>query len=467
MQLISLQFLIFLPVMAFIYFLIPAKLRYLWLFLMSWAFYLSLDLKGFPMLLFTSLSTYIGARVMEKQEGNKRKAILACVIGANLLILALSKYAGISILSAVGMSFFMFMAIGYMVDVYRGNIYAEKNFFILSLFVSFFPQVTSGPIERAGHMFRQFREPHDFSYDKMRDGLLQMMWGYFMKMIIADRCAILVSAIYADPVKYAGTATLVASILYTFEIYCDFGGYSNIAIGCAKVLGFDLMKNFDAPYLSGNVQEFWRRWHISLSSWFKDYLYIPLGGNRKGTVRKYINILIVFILSGLWHGANYTFAIWGLLHGLYQVIGHILMPAREKLCAAFKVETTTFSHRVLKILITFMLVNLAWIFFRVQDFGSAVYMVTHILKPEPWFITKGTLYNLGLDRTNVLLLFSSIALLIGVDITNKKGIVISEKIKNQGIWLRWLIYIAAVTFIVTCGIWGPGYDAAGFIYQNF
>nr|WP_044913864.1 MBOAT family O-acyltransferase [Butyrivibrio sp. WCE2006] len=467
MQLISLQFLIFLPVMAFIYFLIPAKLRYLWLFLMSWAFYLSLDLKGFPMLLFTSLSTYIGARVMEKQEGNKKKAILACVIGANLLILALSKYAGISILSAVGMSFFMFMAIGYMVDVYRGNIYAEKNFFILSLFVSFFPQVTSGPIERAGHMFRQFREPHDFSYDKMRDGLLQMMWGYFMKMIIADRCAILVSAIYADPVKYAGTATLVASILYTFEIYCDFGGYSNIAIGCAKVLGFDLMKNFDAPYLSGNVQEFWRRWHISLSSWFKDYLYIPLGGNRKGTVRKYINILIVFILSGLWHGANYTFAIWGLLHGLYQVIGHILMPAREKLCAAFKVETTSFSHRVLKILITFMLVNLAWIFFRVQDFGSAVYMVTHILKPEPWFITKGTLYNLGLDRTNVLLLFSSIALLIGVDIANKKGIVISEKIKNQGIWLRWLIYIAAVTFIVTCGIWGPGYDAAGFIYQNF
>ncbi|WP_196814169.1 MBOAT family O-acyltransferase [Butyrivibrio sp. LC3010] len=404
---------------------------------------------------------------MEKQEGNKRKAILACVIGANLLILALSKYAGISILSAVGMSFFMFMAIGYMVDVYRGNIYAEKNFFILSLFVSFFPQVTSGPIERAGHMFRQFREPHDFSYDKMRDGLLQMMWGYFMKMIIADRCAILVSAIYADPVKYAGTATLVASILYTFEIYCDFGGYSNIAIGCAKVLGFDLMKNFDAPYLSGNVQEFWRRWHISLSSWFKDYLYIPLGGNRKGTARKYINILIVFILSGLWHGANYTFAIWGLLHGLYQVIGHILMPAREKLCAAFKVETTSFSHRVLKILITFMLVNLAWIFFRVQDFGSAVYMVTHILKPEPWFITKGTLYNLGLDRTNVLLLFSSIALLIGVDIANKKGIVISEKIKNQGIWLRWLIYIAAVTFIVTCGIWGPGYDAAGFIYQNF
>ncbi|WP_197029577.1 MBOAT family O-acyltransferase [Butyrivibrio sp. AE3004] len=434
---------------------------------MSWAFYLSLDLRGFPMLLFTSVSAYVGARIIEKIEGKKKKAVLAITIGANLLILALSKYAGISLLSAVGMSFFMFMAIGYLVDVYRGDLYAEKNFFLLSLFISFFPQVTSGPIERAGHMLRQFREPKNFSYDKMRDGLLQMMWGYFMKMIIADRCAILVSAIYSDPVKYAGTATLIASILYTFEIYCDFGGYSNIAIGCAKVLGFDLMKNFDAPYLSSNVQEFWRRWHISLSSWFKDYLYIPLGGNRKGTTRKYINILIVFILSGLWHGANYTFAIWGLLHGMYQVAGHALMPVRERLCESFKVEKNSFSHRFLKIIITFLLVNLAWIFFRVQDFKTAIYMVTHILKPAPWFISKGMLYGLGLDRQNVLLLFAAIGLLIGADVANKRGICIADKIKNQGIWLRWLIYIAAITFIVTCGIWGPGYDAAGFIYQNF
>ncbi|WP_196808785.1 MBOAT family O-acyltransferase [Butyrivibrio sp. FC2001] len=404
---------------------------------------------------------------MEKFEDAKRKAVLAVVIISNLIILGLSKYSGLTFLSAVGMSFFMFMAIGYMVDVYRGDLYAEKNFFILALFISFFPQITSGPIERAGHMLRQFREPNDFSYERMRDGLLQMMWGYFMKMVIADRCAIIVGTIYGDPVKYAGTATLIASILYTFEIYCDFGGYSNIAIGCAKVLGFDLMKNFNAPYLSANVQEFWRRWHISLSSWFKDYVYIPLGGNRKGKTRKYINILIVFILSGIWHGANYTFAIWGLLHGVYQVAGHMLAPAREKLCEVFKVQKNSFSHRLIKIIITFMLVNIAWIFFRVQDIKAAVYMVLNIWKPAPWFISKGTIYELGLDRPNVLLLMASIGLLIGVDIANKYGISIAEKIKNQGIWLRWLIYIAAVVLIVTCGIWGPGYDAAGFIYQNF
>ncbi|WP_026498273.1 MBOAT family O-acyltransferase [Butyrivibrio sp. WCD2001] len=467
MQLISIQFLIFLPVMAFIYFLIPEKVRYIWLFLISWAFYLSLDLRGFPVLLFTSVSTYVGGRLLEKLEGGKKKAVLAVVICANLLVLALSKYTGLTFLSAAGMSFFMFMAIGYLVDVYRGDLYAEKNFLLLSLFISFFPQVTSGPIERAGHMLRQFRTPQNFSYDRMRDGLLQMMWGYFMKMVIADRCAILVSSIYADPVKYAGTATLIASILYTFEIYCDFGGYSNIAIGCAKVLGFDLMKNFDAPYTSATVQEFWRRWHISLSSWFKDYLYIPLGGNRKGTVRKYINILIVFVLSGLWHGATYTFAIWGLLHGIYQVLGHVLKPLRDRLCDTFNVVRNSFSHRLLKTLITFMLVNIAWIFFRVQDFASALYMVLHIWKPAPWFISKGTIYELGLDRPNVLLLLMSIGLLIGVDIANKHGIKVAEKITTQGIWLRWLIYIAAVTLIVTCGIWGPGYDAAGFIYQNF
>ena len=467
MQLISAQFLIFLPIMALIYFLIPAKFRYIWLFLISWGFYLSLDLRGFPVLLFTTVSTYVGGLLIEKLEGGKKKAVLAVVILANLTVLALAKYTGLTFLAAAGMSFFMFMAIGYLIDVYRGDLYAEKNYLLLSLFISFFPQVTSGPIERAGHMLRQFRNPLNFSYDRMRDGLLQMMWGYFMKMVIADRCAILVSAIYAEPVRYAGTATLIASILYTFEIYCDFSGYSNIAIGCARILGFDLMKNFDAPYMSSSIQEFWRRWHISLSSWFRDYVYIPLGGNRKGTARKYVNILIVFILSGLWHGATYTFAIWGLLHGIYQVAGHILKPVKEKLCEMFQVQTNSFSHRLLRIVVTFTLVNIAWIFFRVQDFSSAVYMVLHIFKPAPWFISKGTIYELGLDRPNVLLLLISICILIGVDIANKHEIKIAERITRQGIWLRWLIYIVAVTVIITCGIWGPGYDAAGFIYQNF
>ncbi len=467
MQLISLQFLIFLPIVALLNYIIPARFRYIWLFLTSACFYASLDVKGIPVLLFTIITTYVSGLIMEKKEGNIRKAVLFIAVILNLSVLGMSKYSGISLFGAIGISFFMFMAISYCGDVYKGKTAAEKNIVRYALFVSFFPNVTSGPIERAGHMIPQFKEPKDFDYERMRDGLLQMLWGYFMKLIIADRCAILVASIYANPEEFAGTATLVGSILYTFEIYCDFAGYSNIAIGCAKVLGYDLIKNFDSPYLSESIAEFWRRWHISLSTWFRDYVYIPLGGNRKGTVRKYINVLIVFLLSGIWHGAGLSFAMWGLLHGMYQVLGFVFKPIRDKFCSIFNVDRKSFSHRLLRIVITFMLVNIAWIFFRVTDFKAAIYMVSHLFIPDPGFITEGRLYNLGLDRPNVLLLAASIDLLIAADIANLAGISIREKIAGQGIWLRWFIYIAAVVLVVTCGIWGPGYDETGFIYVQF
>ncbi len=467
MQLISFSFLLFLPVAAVLYYIIPRKFGYIWLFLVSLCFYVSLDITGLPVLAFTAVSTYFAGILLDKRGKGQGRIILAVVIGANLLILALSKYTALNLFGAVGISFFMFMAISYCVDVYRGDIKAEKNLIMYTLFVSFFPNVTSGPIERAGNMLPQFREPKTFDYDRMRDGLLQMLWGYFMKLVIADRCAVMVETIYSDPHEFAGTATLIASILYTFEIYCDFGGYSNIAIGCARILGIDLMKNFDAPYLSGSIAEFWRRWHISLSSWFRDYVYIPLGGNRKGTIRKYINVLIVFLLSGIWHGAGLSFAVWGLLHGLYQVIGFCLKPVRDKLCKMFKINRDGFSHRLIKVAITFVLVDIAWIFFRVTDFQAALYMVSHLFEFTPWVLADGSLYALGLDRPNVLLLFVSIGVLIASDIASAGGICIREKILSQELWLRWIICIAAVVFVVTCGIWGPGYDETGFIYAQF
>ena len=467
MQLISAQFLVFLPAVALFYYLIPNKFKYIWLFLTGICFYAAMDVWGLPVLAFTILTTYLAGRMLGSETVKNRKAVLFCAIGVNLLILALSKYTALTFLGAVGISFFMFMSISYCVDVYRGDLEAEKNLLKYALFISFFPNITSGPIERAGHMLPQFSNPRPFDYDRMRDGLLQMLWGYFMKLVIADRCAVLVSTVYGAPEKYAGTATLVASVFYTFEIYCDFGGYSNIAIGCARVLGYDLMKNFDSPYLSGSIAEFWRRWHISLSGWFKDYLYIPLGGNRKGTVRKYVNIIIVFILSGLWHGAGASFAIWGLLHGFYQVIGFGLKPVRDGLCRVLKIKRDGFSHRLMKIAVTFFLVDIAWIFFRVTDIKTALYMVGHFFKFTPWFLTDGSIYTLGLDRPNVILLMLSIAVLIITDIAGKRGISIREKLVGQEIWFRWIIYIAAIVLVVTCGIWGPGYDETGFIYVQF
>ncbi|MCH4191055.1 MAG: MBOAT family protein [Butyrivibrio sp.] len=485
MQVITIEFLIFLPLVALVYYLIPGKIRYIWLLVASYFFYMSASPVCALFLVTSTMTTYAAGLLLQKK---RRKSVLVCCLLINLGILGVFKYAdfacgtaagilsvfhvqmtdpGIKLLLPVGISFYMFQALGYVIDVYRGDITAEVNPFRYALFVSFFPEVMSGPIERAGHMLPQFREPAAFDPDHVRDGLLRMMWGYFLKMVLADRIAILVNTVYADPEKYPGTVLLVATILYTFQIYCDFAGYTNIAVGAAGVMGIQVMENFDCPYLAGSIADFWRRWHISLSGWFRDYLYFPLGGNRKGLVRKYINIMIVFMVSGLWHGADWTFVLWGGLHGLYQIIGKLLMPVRNFMVKAFHVNRNSFSHRLLKILCTFSLVSFAWIFFRAEDINTALYVAGHLWHFQPWVLTDGTLYGLGLDAAGFNLMLGCLAVLIAADLCHFHGLKISEKITAQGIWLRWLIYIAAVMFILVCGIWGPGYDETGFIYYQF
>jgi D-alanyl-lipoteichoic acid acyltransferase DltB (MBOAT superfamily) len=325
----------------------------------------------------------------------------------------------------------------------------------------------SGPIERAGNMLPQFKAPSDFDYDRMRDALLLMLWGYFQKMVIADRLSVVVNSIYSGYEKYPGTVLFLGTVFYTFEIYCDFAGYSNIAIGSAKLMGIDIMQNFRQPYLAGTIAEFWRKWHISLSSWLKDYIYIPLGGNRKGYVRKLVNLMIVFAISGLWHGAAWTFVIWGLLHGAYQILGIVLKPIRDNIVKVLKVERDSFSHRLFKIAVTFMLVNIGWIFFRAPSFGTAWHFLANMWKPTLWVLFDGTLFNLGLSAADMRLLILSLILLVVVDELNEKGISISKHITEQSLPFRWLVYIAAIVFVVTCGIWGPGYDAASFIYSSF
>ena len=487
MQVISFSFLIFLPIVVFLYAILPQKIRYLWLLAASIFFYLSAGPVYGIFLLLSIVLTYTAARGMEHRPGSKKMILVLCLI-LNLGVLGVLKYAAffcssavgilslfhvkvsdpsIQLLLPVGISFYMFQALGYVIDVYRGEIAAEKNILRYALFVSFFPNVLSGPIERAGHMLPQFNNPPKFSYDNMRLGLLRMLWGYFLKMVLADRIAIIVNQVYASPGNYPGTVLLITAILYTFQIYCDFGGYTSIAIGAAKICGFELTENFDSPYLAESIAQFWRRWHRSLSFWFRDYLYFPLGGNRRGNVRKYINIMIVFLVSGLWHGAAWTFVIWGGLHGLYQIIGHILMPLRNRLVELFHVDRKSFSHRLLKVLITFLLVTLAWVFFRVKSLSGAVLILTGMLHFTPSVLTDGTLYHLGLDRPNFLLMTAGLLLLIWTDICNYRKVRIAERILEQGIWLRFLIGIGAVLVILICGIWGPGYDASSFIYYKF
>lgn len=241
----------------------------------------------------------------------------------------------VDILLPVGISFYTFQALGYTIDVYRGDTCAEKNFFQYALFVSFFPQLVAGPIERSSHLLQQLATPHKFNSEEAKSGLLLMLWGFFLKIVLADRIAIFVDWVYGDYHTFGGWYLIVATALFAIQIYCDFAGYSIIAMGAAQILGIRLMENFQSPYLAVSVADFWRRWHISLTSWFRDYLYIPLGGSRCSKWRKYMNKMIVFLVSGLWHGAKISFVVWGGLNGLYQIIGEILQPLRDKLVKLF------------------------------------------------------------------------------------------------------------------------------------
>ena len=352
--------------------------------------------------------------------------------------------------------------------MYRKEIYAERNFLKYALFVSFFPQLVAGPIERSKNLLVQVSQKHTFSYERMRDGLLLMLFGYFLKMVIADRAAILVNFVFENYEAYEGIEIAIASFFFAIQIYGDFAGYSSIAIGAAWVMGFKLMQNFNHPYFALNVQDFWRRWHISLSSWFRDYVYIPLGGSRCSRLKKYRNLAIVFLTSGLWHGANWTYVMWGALHGFYQIMGDLLKPVRNKIETIFKVNTACFSYRLFNIIITFILVDFAWIFFRAPDINTTFTMIQQMFSVwNPWIFFDNSLYDMGLDRKNFWVLCFSVMILWIVSFVQERGIKIREELAKQNLLFRWIIYIVAILYILLYGIYGPGYNASQFIYFQF
>lgn len=494
----SSDFLIFFPIATIVYFVIPFKIRYLWLFGCSYYFYMCWNPYYALLMLFSTAITWASGVVMERVKQSDqpdcckvchKKWCVAASFILNLGVLAYFKYTNffidsinhvleffhatyvvpsVDILLPVGISFYTFQALSYTMDVYRDEIYAEKNFFRYALFVSFFPQLVAGPIERSKNLLKQLNEKHTFSLDRMRSGLMLMLWGYFLKMVIADRAAIVIDTVYGDYVTYPGWYLIVASILFAIQIYCDFAGYSTIAMGAAEVMGFRLTDNFNAPYLSQSVAEFWRRWHISLSSWFKDYLYIPLGGNRKGKRRKYINLMIVFLLSGLWHGSQWSYVAWGGLNGLYQVVGDLLKPLRQKAAELLEIRVNTFSHKLLRVITTFCLVDFAWIFFRSNRFLEAFEILQSIFTAKNiWVLVDDSLFTLGLDWKNFMVLMIAIGILLLADIAKYRGIVIREALCRQELWLRWTVLIVGVLGVLLLGIWGSGYDAASFIYFQF
>lgn len=494
----SIDFMFFFPLVLLVYFVIPRKCRRYWLLIASYYFYMSWNPKYALLILFSTIVTYAcGLLIGKEAEGKNRIAIknglVACCIIVNLLILGYFKYfdfmlssisavlkvVGITVLPPqldillpVGISFYTFQALSYTIDVYRNDIPAEKNFIRYALFVSFFPQLVAGPIERSKNLLSQMQNIEKIRlWDGKRvvQGAYYMLWGYFLKMVIADRASILVDEVFDHYYLYGTFELILGAFWFAVQIYCDFGGYSMIAIGAAKVMGFSLMENFNAPYLAMSVKEFWRRWHISLSSWFKDYVYIPLGGNRKGTIRKYVNLFITFLVSGLWHGAAWSYVVWGGLHGIYQIIGDLISPIKKSACRLFGIRETSFSHKIINIIGTFLLVDFAWIFFRADSVSIAFAYIGRILtKWNPWVLFDGSVYNIALDRTEMkILVLATVVLLIAdaLKLHFKKNI--TDIIQLQDTWFSWGCAIAIFMSIVIWGVYGPAYDAAQFIYFQF
>ena len=487
----SIKFLVFICIFFPIYWLIPKKFRWIWILIGSYYFYMSWNVKYVVLILFTTVVSYFTAILIEKSQNKRnKKALLATAVVLCLGVLFAFKYLNFffeiinnalslftiqpigivwNVLLPVGISFYTFQTIAYMVDIYRGNTPAEKNFGVYAAFVSFFPQLVAGPIERSKDLLPQIREPNSFSLFQVESGARLMLWGLFKKMVIADNLAIYVNNVYNDVFAQRGFALVLATLFFAIQIYCDFSGYSDIAVGVSKTLGIDLTENFKAPYFARSIKEFWGRWHISLSTWFKDYLYIPLGGNRRSKFRTYFNLLIVFCVSGLWHGARITFIIWGAIHGVAQILERMIGNIVKKRTKEF-LQNKHLSRLLigLRTIFVFLLINVAWIFFRANSLPEALYVFCHmfdnIRNPIAYlregFVAAGV--ELGTLILIVLLFFTP---LIAYDFCYyKTGVRTTEWVAKKPLVLRWTMYITIAMLIV---IFSQKGVASEFVYFQF
>jgi len=481
----SIQFAIFFPIAVLVYFLLPQKARNMWLLILSYFYYMCWEVRYALLMLASTAITYLsGIAIGHCKNISSKKCAVAASFILNIGILGFFKYAGflldiaediaaacsvnftrpvIDILLPVGISFYIFQALSYTMDVYRGEVEPERNFFRYALFVSFFPQLVAGPIERSKNLLKQFDELHTFEYTRVRDGLARMLWGFFMKLVIAQRLAVVVDGIYEKAGDCSGFWLIVATALFALQIYCDFASYSEIAIGAAYVLGFSLMENFRQPFLAKSCKELWNRWHISLNTWFRDYLYFPLGGSKKGILRKHINLMIVFLVSGLWHGASWTYVIWGGLSGAFQVFGELLAGFRKKIGEALHIKKNTPVHSVLSIITTFMFFCMSLVFFRSENIEQALLIykkiftefgVDTILSVSP--------FSLGLGAYHLLLLVLAVIILFFVDIFRERGNKLSDLFADKW-YLRWGFYYVQVILILLSASFG----AKEFIYFQF
>ena len=428
-------------------------------------------------LLITILIDYFAAIYISKSEGRKKKLYLLISIVSTCLVLFIFKYfnffndnfkllaqyahwkypiGALKILLPIGLSFHTFQSLSYVIEVYRGNQKPETHFGIYALYVMFYPQLVAGPVDRPQNILYQFYEKHNFNYDNVTYGLKLMLWGYFKKVVIADRLSIYVNTIYNNHQHHNGTSLLLATVFFAFQIYCDFSGYSDIAIGSARVMGFKLMTNFNRPYFAKSISEFWKRWHISLSTWFKDYVYIPMGGNRVIKPLVLFNLLVTFLLSGFWHGANWTYIIWGGLNGLYLAIGVLLYNTQSKINHKFDKGYSSFFNQLINIIFTFFLIAFSWIFFRANSLHDAVNIIHKIL------FEKGKLF-IGDNKSMAYSICFLTILLITEAIEEYKLFNKFSLYNNSSKLVRHLTYYSLIIIIMLFGV----FDSSQFIYFQF
>ena len=432
----SWEFLLFYPIVALLYFLLPKKMRWPMLLIASYYFYGCYQFKLLPLIMATTLISWGASHIVYKTESRAMKRLaLTVTLVVCFGVLFFYKYFNflsssvtgiialfggtpepfmLNLVLPVGISFYTFQTLSYVIDVYRGDVKPEKNLFFYALFVSFFPQLVAGPIERPGNLIPQLREAHAWSNDNFVKGSKHMIVGFFKKICVADMISVYVSAIFNNPSDASALGIIIAALLFGIQIYCDFSGYTDIAIGCARIMGIRLMKNFDHPFMATSIKEHWSRWHISLSSWFKDYLYFPLGGSRKGRARTLFNIMVVFIVSGLWHGAARTFVLWGALHGLYQIIGTLTWKRRNMLLGKIGLSEKSVGIMWLRRFNTYILISISWLFFRANSISDTGILFTRLFSAWEVGISE-TLSHMGFDITGILTTVLAILTLIAID----------------------------------------------------
>ena len=473
----SLLYYVLLAAILVLYYIMPGRIR--WIVLLAGSLYFYLLLTGSLVMMGAFLLMILISYVFGILIGRTgSRAVTAAGIALSAAPLVISKALEItstsilhrdlrSIVLPVGASFFTLQMIAYLADIYRGEIKAQRNLLKYALFISFFPQIIQGPIPRFRQLADQLITPHQLREENIVRGFHLIIWGFFLKFMIADKAAVVVDTIFYDPESYKGMYALTAGCLYSIQLYTDFMSCVYLSRGAAKCFGIDIVNNFEQPYFATSIKDFWRRWHISLSTWLRDYVYIPLGGNRRGKAFKYINLILTFIVSGIWHGGSFRFIFWGLLHAFYQIAGEFTFRLRDKIYSAVKIGKDSYLRHIIKSAGTFFLVMLAWIIFRAPSLGTGLRMIKSIFTVHNyWIFWDDSLYSLGLDIKEWSVLMHSIVVLFAVSYLRTRTAV-SGWILKQHLIVRWTILIGAILVVMIYGTYGFGYDAKAFIYGGF